>query len=209
MGAKRDAAATRQTILTVATEKFIRGGLDGTAVDDIAAAAGCNKQLIYYYFKSKDNLFTEVLKRAYAELREHDESVDFAGRNAYESILELTRQTWNFYRRSPGLIYLLLSENTLRAAHVKQHSAEFLAINKDWRRRTENLLARGREDGSIRADLDAMQLNISIAALIIFYITNGETLSVLYGTDLGAEPQLSARLASILDTVGSWIAPRV
>lgn len=57
---KRDAAATRQRILEVATAEFARYGIAGARVDRIAAAAGSNKAMIYAYFESKDRLFDAV-----------------------------------------------------------------------------------------------------------------------------------------------------
>lgn len=40
----------------------------GSRVDRIAQAAGCNKQLIYAYFKSKDGLFVAVYERMVDEI---------------------------------------------------------------------------------------------------------------------------------------------
>ena len=205
---KRNADNTQIKILNAATKQFIKYGFEGARVDNIATAAKVNKQLIYYYFKSKDNLFSEVLKKAYRNLRENDEQIDFDNLSAYESILKLTEQTWNFYQKSPDLIFLLLSENMMRAHHLKKNKFEFQEINKNWLGRMELILKKGKKDKTIRDDLDPMQLNISIAALIIFYITNCATLSVLYETDLSDEEQLDKRLDSIKDTVGAWISPK-
>ncbi len=57
---RRDAHATRQRILTEATAEFARYGIAGARVDRIAAAAGCNKAMIYAYYMSKDQLFDAV-----------------------------------------------------------------------------------------------------------------------------------------------------
>ena len=62
----RDAAYSRAAILNVAESLFAQKGFDGTRVDEIAAGAGVNKALIYYYFKGKnailDALFTEAMR---------------------------------------------------------------------------------------------------------------------------------------------------
>ena len=62
----RDAAATRQRILEMATSEFARHGFAGGRVDRIAAAAGANKTLIYRYFGSKDGLFDAAVDAAIA-----------------------------------------------------------------------------------------------------------------------------------------------
>ncbi|HEY3483203.1 MAG TPA: TetR family transcriptional regulator, partial [Streptomyces sp.] len=50
----RDAAETKRRLLAAATEEFAERGIAGARVDRIAAAAGCNKAMIYSYFGSKD-----------------------------------------------------------------------------------------------------------------------------------------------------------
>jgi AcrR family transcriptional regulator len=59
----RDSAATKERLLEAATEEFAAHGIAGARVDRIAAAAKANKQLIYAYFGSKEQLFDAVLDR--------------------------------------------------------------------------------------------------------------------------------------------------
>jgi AcrR family transcriptional regulator len=61
---KRDSVVTRAKILTVAEKLFAESGFDGTRVDDIADKAGVNKALIYYYFKSKDDILDALFTSA-------------------------------------------------------------------------------------------------------------------------------------------------
>jgi len=63
---KRDSVETKTRILAVAEEIFSNVGFDGARVDDIAKKAGVNKALIYYYFKSKD----EILETLFSSLVE-------------------------------------------------------------------------------------------------------------------------------------------
>src|SRR5215475_4597101 len=60
---RRDAAASRQRLLTAAAAEFVAYGVAGARVDRIAAVAGANKRLIYDYFGDKDALFDAVLDR--------------------------------------------------------------------------------------------------------------------------------------------------
>ena len=48
---------SRQRILDAALLEFSSEGLAGARTDRIAAAAGVNKALLYYYFESKENLY--------------------------------------------------------------------------------------------------------------------------------------------------------
>jgi AcrR family transcriptional regulator len=60
-------------ILAAATTCFARFGYDKTTLDDIGRQAGLNKASLYYYYKNKESIFTEVVlskTRAYmAELQ--------------------------------------------------------------------------------------------------------------------------------------------
>src|SRR5215470_8103031 len=58
---------TRATILAAAEQIFAKAGLAGARTDDIASAAGVNKALLYYYFKSKDGLYEAVLEDHFRE----------------------------------------------------------------------------------------------------------------------------------------------
>ncbi len=53
-----------EKLLAVAVEVFGRNGYVGTKIDDIAAAAGVSKGLVYHYFPSKEALFTTLVEEA-------------------------------------------------------------------------------------------------------------------------------------------------
>src|ERR1700744_4857290 len=60
-------AETRVAILTAAANIFAKDGLAGARTDAIAAAAGVNKALLYYYFRSKESLYEAVVDDQFAE----------------------------------------------------------------------------------------------------------------------------------------------
>jgi len=57
------AQITQQKILDAATQVFSEKGFYGARVDEIAARAGVNKAMLYYYFKNKEKLFEELINR--------------------------------------------------------------------------------------------------------------------------------------------------
>ena len=54
---------TRHTILTVARTIFAHRGADNTTMDDLAKASGLGRRTIYTYFKSREELYHEVINR--------------------------------------------------------------------------------------------------------------------------------------------------
>ena len=61
--------AARAAILEAARVEFAAKGLAGARVNEIAARAGVNKQLIYYYYGSKEDLYRTALEVVYSEIR--------------------------------------------------------------------------------------------------------------------------------------------
>ena len=59
---------TRRRLMEAAEAAFAEKGLSGARVDEIAAAAGVNKRMIYAYFCSKEGLYMAVLEAVYARL---------------------------------------------------------------------------------------------------------------------------------------------
>lgn len=64
---ERDLARTRQAILDASAEEFSEYGFSGARVDRISRRAGCNKAMIYYIFKNKDELHLAVLENLFEE----------------------------------------------------------------------------------------------------------------------------------------------
>jgi AcrR family transcriptional regulator len=69
---KEKQAETRGRLLDAAERVFLRRGLHGSSVEEIAAEAGFTRGAFYSNFKSKDELFVELLQdrvyRQYAEM---------------------------------------------------------------------------------------------------------------------------------------------
>ena len=59
----KNAEVTRERILEAATAEFATYGIAGARVDRIAKASAGNKNLIYIYFGSKEQLFEAVMER--------------------------------------------------------------------------------------------------------------------------------------------------
>jgi TetR/AcrR family transcriptional regulator len=68
-------AETRTRILEAAVREFSEHGLAGARTEQIAAAAGVNKALLYYYFESKERLYSAALELVSARVRDRSMAV--------------------------------------------------------------------------------------------------------------------------------------
>jgi len=66
---KEDALATRHSLLDAAEEVFLRQGVAGTSLNDIAEAAGTTRGAIYWHFKDKADLFNAMMDRVVLPLQ--------------------------------------------------------------------------------------------------------------------------------------------
>jgi TetR/AcrR family transcriptional regulator len=57
--------ASRDRLLAAGAREFAARGFAGASVDRIAAAARLNKAMIYYHFRSKANLYREILREMF------------------------------------------------------------------------------------------------------------------------------------------------
>lgn len=54
---------TEDKIVEAAKDVFVRKGMDGARMQEIADEAGINKALLHYYFRSKEKLFDAIFER--------------------------------------------------------------------------------------------------------------------------------------------------
>ncbi len=203
---KRNPELTRQRVLEAATREFAEKGLSGARVDEIARRSNANKRMLYHYFGSKDDLYLAVMEDAYRKIREEEKDLDLTNMDPVSGMRELVRFTWRYYLENPEFIHLLNNENL--------HKARFIAKSKNIPKLhsplveiIEDLLKRGEKEGVFRADVDPVQLYITIAALGYFYQSNNYTLSSIFGRDLFAPHELEARDAHSVDVVLGYLRP--
>jgi AcrR family transcriptional regulator len=200
----RDADRSQQAILLAARDEFACHGLAGARVDRIAERADVNKRLIYYYFKSKDDLFLAVLENTYADIRAAEQVLHLDEMDPVEAIRQLISFTWHYYLDHPEFLSLLNSENQHNAAHLKK-SSRIQEMNSPLVQILDTVLERGRNQNLFRAGIDPIQLYISIASICYFYLSNNPTLSAIFGRDLRAPKAMAQRLSHMTDMVLGYV----
>src|ERR1700755_2207470 len=116
---RRNPAATRQKLLAAARREFAASGLAGARVDEIAARAGVNKQLVYHYFGDKDALYLAVLEWVYEEIRAQERTLNLEGLPPEQAIKKLIESSFDHLARHPDFIVLLNDENRNGARHAR------------------------------------------------------------------------------------------
>ena len=121
---RRNAAATREAILTSARLAFARAGYDGAGVREIAAGAGVTAMLVNRYFGSKEKLFAEVLAATSATptiLTQENLKSSNLGETIAATLVDITRAADTPLE---GFLIMLHSASSKRAAEIGREQIE-------------------------------------------------------------------------------------
>jgi TetR/AcrR family transcriptional regulator len=203
---RRDPAATRKKLLTAARREFADSGLAGARVDEIAARAGVNKQLVYHYFGDKDALYLAVLEWVYEEIRAQERKLNLEGLPPQQAIKRLIEASFDHLAAHPDFIVLLNDENRGGARHVRG-SRKLEAMHSPLVSMVQAILSEGVRAGVFRKGINPVHLYISIAGLSYFYFSNTPTLSAIFGKDLSSPTARKARRKHVVDLVLQSLRP--
>ena len=195
---QRDPEATQRALLAAATAEFAEKGLAGARVDEIARRAGVNKQLVYHHFGNKEALYRAALEQVYAGIRAAERALHLADLPPEAALERLVGFSFDYLLEHPEFVALLNDENRQGAPHLRQ-SDGLRAMHSPLVDLLRETLRRGGEAGTFRADLDPVQVYISIAALSYFYFSNNRTLSAIFGQELDAARAVAARRRHVID----------
>ena len=187
-------------ILEVATAEFAEKGLSGARVDEIAEQTRTSKRMIYYHFGSKDGLYRAVLAHCYGRIRAIESTLDLGARPPLEALAHLVRFTFDYQLANADFIRLVMVENIHRAEHIAQ-IPELHDLNLAVVQALRELCARGAAAGVMRADIDALDLHMSISALCFFNVSNQHTFSAIHEVDMTSPTAVAARRDSIVDLI--------
>jgi AcrR family transcriptional regulator len=158
------AQATRRRLLDAAIARFAADGLQAS-FDAIAADAGATKGALYHHFGSKDGLVQAVYREAVNRhaRRVLDDSAEGTGR---ERLLGLIDASARLYTSRTPLHRLLVALHIDAAGPRPQLRGIAERVHRQQREHMTGLVRAGQEDGSVRADLDAEAVGLTVNAAL-------------------------------------------
>ena len=181
-----------------AAEKiYAESGLAGARTDAIAAAAGVNKALLYYYFKSKEDLYQAVIGSQLREFGRQVEKVLAAKGPAGPILLRYVSYHIDFIGTHPcypRIFQRMMMEGDRTLGRiVREHS---LPLKK----MLVALLERGIKSGEFR-NLDPEHALVSIAGLTGHYFNIAPAIRAITGQDPFSKSNLARRRAEVLNFI--------
>ncbi|MCX7924079.1 MAG: TetR/AcrR family transcriptional regulator [Clostridia bacterium] len=169
----------REQILSQALMLYAKKGLSATKITDISSALGISQGLIYHYYKSKEEIFVELIGIAFDRINgacrwlesqplSPKEKIEFAIRE----LLKLLEQDENAAR-----YHLLIAQATATEAIPDEAKDIIKKENTFPYEAIARIMAEGQKDGSIK-EYDAKELALvfwtSINGLAIYKAVHGE-----------------------------------
>lgn len=159
----RDAQATQAVILSAAEEEFAQQGFRAARTETIAAKTGVAKSMIYYYFKDKEGLYQEVLKRSHTELLQTVEKLKLEHLSPEVALEEFLKALLDCVSRNPKLPTIMFHEAVQnQGKYYKNTSSVSIDIT------LVKILEKGVSTGVFR-QLDPFHSAINIMGTCLYY----------------------------------------
>lgn len=129
-----------------------------------------------------------MLEATYAEFARHEVSLDLAGLQPADAIRALALSIWDYFRANPRWLNLINNENLHEGQYLERSPKLTGAISPviDLLRAT---LARGAAAGDFRADVDALDFYVTLAAMGYYLVSHRFTLKAFVARNY-AEPSV-------------------
>lgn len=215
---ERSGEATRRKILDAGEHEFAAKGFDGARLANIAHAAAVPQALIHHHFGDKAGLYRAVLERALAAItaegwhildtmappRERVRGKRFEKQQLQALVEALVGMLVDFYATHTNALRILRSEamrggtlgDELVRAYAKPPIDDVVA-------RFEAM----RENGELRADVDARQLVVSAVAMACFPYMEEAFLGAVWNLDPSDPRFAETRKREIVRTLMARISP--
>ncbi len=194
-------ATTIADIVSAAKEEFTIHGFDGTTVDSICRRAKVSKQLLYYYFGSKSDLYTIILKEAAEKTAAFIGCNDYAALAPEEALGQFMKNMFREFVERPQIARMTVDE----AQHAFVHVGKASPLAAVLRALIDDVLGpiveRGRNAGTFRPDCDADQLFWAIYSFVITWFATSPLVSLVTRTRTGEDMDAAAWRANSIDFV--------
>lgn len=152
----------RDRIVHAAREHFLRDGVDGASLRGVATQAKTSIGMVYYYFKTKDELFLAVLEDVYAAvLRDLMEALDPL-QSVEDRIRGLYRRIGSMSNEEMTVIRLIVREALVSSERVDQVLERFRRGHLPLMLR---LIADATTSGTVDPSIPPVVLLVSMMAL--------------------------------------------
>jgi len=144
-------------ILSGALSVFKESGLDGATMDEIANASGFGKATLYYYFKSKEDVFSAILVEGWEKIWESLEPVIAENSSPRKTFVNVLIKIAENAQNRPGLFEFLF--NVPKAIKIENQPW------KEYQHRLYSVIQGLLEDGIEKGEFPKVDSQLMFKAL--------------------------------------------
>jgi TetR/AcrR family transcriptional regulator len=196
---------TRARILDAAMREFSANGLAGARTERIAEAAGVNKALLYYYFRSKDALYRAALESVAARVAVSSMSVLGLECTAGERLLRFALNHFDRIYSQP-VFQTLMQQEMIRLRKGEANALSPL-VEKLFRPMGEKIMAAA-EEGIRLGELipvEASQLMYATLGPNVFYFLSAPMMRLISEMEVFSPSALEFRRKATVEFLGQSI----
>ncbi len=196
---------SRARILNAAVRQFSDNGLAGARTEQIAEEAGVNKALLYYYFKSKEDLYAAALEFVFEGMRTASLALLEAGVSAGERFLQLVLSSFDRSYSHPAL-QSLMQQEMVRLHRGEEHRMARMAekfFRPMWDK-LEDVLVEGIASGEL-IRVDPAQMRYASMGANVFYFLSAPLTRLTIDIDPLSRHELALRRQMAIEFLGQAI----
>jgi len=198
----------RTRILDAALTEFSEYGLAGARTEAIAASAGVNKALLYYYFESKEKLYTAALETAAGRVRDISLAVLDSAASPGQRLLQMAINHFDRILTQREFQSIMQQEMMRRQKGEPGNLPILVAhIFKPLHQRFEEIVQEGIASGEL-IDVDLLQMEMAAMGANVFYFLTAPFLRLMAPPDSfdPFSPEvLAARRKALVDFLGQAV----
>ena len=200
--ARKNPELSRRAILQAAAAEFANEGIAGARIDAIAAAAGVNKALLYYYFQDKETLYGAALEHTFRGLLEELVRILDTDRSVGYKVLAYALTHFNYVASHPHYRRMVQHEMMRAGAGQMRHFQKLVqTFFRPLLGRLTEVLETGIAKGEFQG-IEPFQFVNSMIAVVVFYFTSVPVMRAVGGFDPLSPAALNRRRRAMLEFIG-------
>jgi len=152
----------RQQIMQAAMSCFARKGYHKTTMDDIVAESGLSKGTLYWYFRSKDELFFSLVNSFFLEIQQDMNAIFEQDTSATDKLHSLAYEFARFYEEVAEFLNVFF-EFWMQGTLNEQLNQLFHSMLAEYRGKIAGIIEEGMKAGEFKK-VDADQLAVTVMA---------------------------------------------
>jgi AcrR family transcriptional regulator len=187
--------STARRIVSTAEDIFAEQGLAGARMDEIARAAKVNKALLYYYFRSKEELYRFVLEALLSQLGARVVEAGASAPPPRKRLVAVVDHFFDFVLAHPNYPRLIQREIMSRGPNMAWIVSEYY---RPLHGRLVRLIEEGISSGEFRR-VDARNAAVTVVSIMVHYFAAAPVLRRVLGHDPLRPREVAKRRQAVHD----------